>query len=62
MRTLVIYPNLLAVASGSQGHLVMAYVASHNYEQENVEKHESINVENESITENNTMTKFNNTF
>lgn len=29
MRTLVVYPNLWAVASGSQRHLVMAYVASH---------------------------------
>ena len=29
MRTLVVYLNLWAVASGSQRHLVMAYVASH---------------------------------
>ena len=32
MRTLVVYPNLRAVASGSQRHLVMAYVASHMYQ------------------------------
>jgi hypothetical protein len=29
MRTLVVYLNLQAVASGSQRHLVMVYVASH---------------------------------
>jgi hypothetical protein len=29
MYTLVVYPNLCVVASGSQRHLVMAYVASH---------------------------------
>jgi hypothetical protein len=29
MRTLVVYPNVWVVASGSQRHLVMAYVASH---------------------------------
>jgi hypothetical protein len=29
MRTLIVYPNLWVVASGSQCHLVMAYVASH---------------------------------
>jgi hypothetical protein len=30
MYTLVVFPNLCMVASGSQGHLVMAYVASHS--------------------------------
>ena len=30
MYTLVVYPNLCVVASGSQRHLVMAYVASHS--------------------------------
>ena len=29
MYTLVVYPNLCVVASSSQRHLVMAYVASH---------------------------------
>jgi hypothetical protein len=29
MRTLVVYPNLWVVASGSQHYLVMVYVASH---------------------------------
>ena len=29
IHTLVVYPNLQVVASGSQCHLVMAYVASH---------------------------------
>ena len=29
MHTLVVYPNLWVVASGSQHHLIMAYVASH---------------------------------
>jgi hypothetical protein len=29
MYTLVVYPTLCVVASGSQHHLVMAYVASH---------------------------------
>ena len=32
MRTMVVYLNLRAVASGGQRHLVMAYVTSHNYE------------------------------
>ena len=31
MYTLVVYPNLCVVSSGSQRHLVMAYVASHNH-------------------------------
>jgi hypothetical protein len=31
MYTLVVYPNLCVVASGSQRHLVMAYVASHSF-------------------------------
>ena len=34
MYTLVVYPNLYVVASGSQRHLVMAYVTSHRGHQE----------------------------
>jgi hypothetical protein len=34
MCTLVVYPNLRVVASGSQRHLVMAYVASHSHHTE----------------------------
>ena len=48
MYTLVVYPNLCVVASGSQRHLVMAYVASHNSEYRLTDSVERI-VENEKI-------------